>query len=79
MFEFFKLSLLFFIFKLLVDFLISIFIVLFVVVIIFFYYKKNYERIFRFMREYIEKIKEKNGNEKEFFNIIWKDVVKFLN
>lgn len=30
------------------------------------------------MREYIEKIKEKNGNEKEF-NIIWKDVVKFLN
>lgn len=79
MFEFFKLSLLFFIFKLLVDFLISIFIVLFVVVISFIYYKNNYERIFSFIREYIEKIKEKNGNEKEFFNIIWKDVVKFLN
>lgn len=79
MFEFFKLSLLFFIFKLLVDFLISIFIVLFVVVISFIYYNNNYERIFSFIREYIEKIKEKNGNEKEFFNIIWKDVVKFLN
>lgn len=78
MFEFFKLSLLFFIFKLLVGFLISIFIVLFVVVISFIYYNNNYERIFSFIREYIEKIKEKNGNEKEF-NIIWKDVVKFLN
>lgn len=45
---------------------------LFVVVIIFFYYKKNYERIFRFMREYIEKIKEKNGNEKKFLILFGK-------
>uniref|UniRef100_K1Q867 Neuronal acetylcholine receptor subunit alpha-6 n=1 Tax=Magallana gigas TaxID=29159 RepID=K1Q867_MAGGI len=66
-------------FKLLVDFLTSIFIVLFVVVITFIYHKKNHERIPRFMREYIEKTKEKNGNEKEHLNITWKDVAKLLN